>query len=187
MEVRTITVDGIEYTIDGIYYRTRGSLNQTLTDQLTPRCEPSVRYYLTSFEGQSYWIKEIDFPKRHYLRHTSNALEARKEFERGSLSQFVHTYDLYSVQAVRYIGQQDNKVVQEYCDGYKPLKSCDIDKTEKGYIKKAISGWLDKLSISNYDMSVNNVLKRANSIVMIDFADSPDKPITKCKKLLEKI
>lgn len=189
-----ITVKDKDYIVEKIYYRTKGSHNQILTEDIgAPGIEIYARYFLADNDDKKYWIKEISFPSEFYKNfptETNCQYEIEKEYMNIIMSNFSITHNNYILSAVEAFDYFDNRLVLEYCDGYKKYKEVEPE-LDKGIVRNLLLEWIDILPLKNYDMNKNNILvkKEGDSVLikMIDFADSHIRPIEKCKSLIMEI
>lgn len=190
MEDDKIVVNGIPYKVGCIKYRTKGSVGQTLLDDVDDeQREKCVQYYIASKDDTWYWIKEVNFGPEAYLGETTCEKEAEKEYNRGLQVNGLEIIDNEdSVSSVKYINYEKNRIVQEFCSDYVKYSEVRLSDSEKTKVRKLIGLWLNELPFDNYDLGPTNTLIKITdghiSIKMVDLADSPDKSIAKCKEIV---
>jgi len=193
MEDFEIIVNNIKYRVDYIMYRTKGSLNQKLLEDINdPNREQHVQYYIVSKDDKQYWIKEVNFKPEAYTGDTNCDMEVEKEYNRGrQINDVVIKIANDSISSVKYIAYEKNRVVQEYCDKYVKYSEIDLSIDYKERIRELIKVWIKQLPFNNYDMGPTNTLVKIEQgnilIKMIDLADSTDKTLEQCSKSINRM
>ncbi len=154
--------------------RTPGSKNQRLKDAATCKgtMSPISRYHIAGLGDELYWVKEYMIPQPKGV-----AWEARRQ---QSLAGMVDTPD-GPIGACEVFDWDDRCIIMQYLDGFKMLSQI-----KNGHMRlrilRQVGVWLEAKQVTEYDLSLNNVMVLNDVVVMVDFAYSPS--ITRQKQLV---
>jgi len=167
-------IDGKDYKIKTTLYRTKGSHNQSLGDELPDdrAIETRRRFYIGERNGRKYFIKEysdkdygsgeLNFPKNiEYEFNETKKLRGSIEVDGGEID------------VPRVVAMEDNKIVFEYLEGYKKLANQAFNEWGHETIQTLVRAWVSEKPVRNYDLCNNNIMYLSDgesiSLRMIDF------------------
>ena len=156
-----------DYQIKQRLYKSRGSVNQTLSSGPDDRTEPNKAYYVVELQGCNFWVKERLLPDAPEFIGFGTA---RDEFDRLMRAQGVtHSTDGTTVRAIGTYAFNDNRILMEWCQ-YPTFESLKRPKLK--FVEKMALRWLDLAGIKEtFDLSANNILVAPDwsELVLVDF------------------
>ena len=150
-----------DFTILKELYRSRGSRDQRFVDENDPNVEDRRKFYIVQAPDRKMWVKQ-------YLGNLGNI---QKEYD--STVKHRRPWAVYNdmlCRAVWAYGMDEDCIFFEYLDGYEHFEPNDME-------QELITEWVSLHKIQHYDLCHNNVLKKDNEIVMIDFEYSVDRSV----------
>jgi len=166
MEVRSIIkFNNVDYCVHKVFYRSKGSRDQILTEKLDSRTEERRTFYLVRRNGNYYWVKEYTKPDYgHSIKY---------EYEETARLRTPSLLGYHNISTVEMIALEDNRLLMEYLNGYEKLLKSQLSQTQKLLIKELIKLWIKEHDVHDYDLCANNIMikisKLCISLRLIDF------------------